>query len=152
MVGDRWLGLRLLSVYFPSLCTYRELTKSLTQPGCRWQCEERKRKQKGGKKKRGDQEMAMKQRKGYGTCNPKFQQKTMQKERALRWKWNARKDENGDSKRPSLSMWLQQRRHTAASVTQIKDRSSQKTMQRANPSFSLTCLTVRVKLSILVAK
>jgi hypothetical protein len=44
----------------------------------------KKKEAERGEKKRGDQEMAMKQRKGYGTCNPKFQQKTMQKERALR--------------------------------------------------------------------
>lgn len=49
------------------------------------------------KKKRGDQEMAMKQRKGCGPANPKFQQKTMQEgRRPLGRKGNTRRNESGD--------------------------------------------------------
>lgn len=39
------------------------------------------------------------------------------------------------SKRPSLSTWVQQRCHSAASVTQIKDGSSQKKVQRGKSLF-----------------
>lgn len=45
----RWLWLWLSSVWFLSLCKHGELTKSLTEPGCRWQCEGRRRRQKGKK-------------------------------------------------------------------------------------------------------
>lgn len=80
-----------------------------------------------GKKEEAEKEK--KRRSGNGneakkrpwTCNPKFQQKTMQEGRKpLRWKGTQGGMRAETSRWPLLSMWDTQRCHTVASATQLR--------------------------------
>lgn len=90
------------------------------------------RKEKGSrkekKKKKGDQEMAMKQRKGGGTCNPKFQQKTMQRKGHSSGNEMQRRTRAEPSKQPSLSMWIQRYHtyHVAVRTIRLKGKKTQR--------------------------
>lgn len=119
------------------------------------------RKEKGGrkekKKKKKEAIRKTEAKKDSGACNPKFQQKTMQKKGHPGGNQSQHKRMRMETrKQPLLSIWKERKHHTAAvNVTQIKGGSSQKKPRRGKSLFLPSCDSAYsggAKLIILVAE